>query len=161
MKREKIALSLQGWVALVQFGNADEITFFSADQKAKGTAINKGAAQMIEWAREHELLIVSGGDMFGANNAPMQAENLTILETVGFTPYEILRTATSNAAIVLGWTGEMNPYKYGTLGVIEAGGYADMILVDGNPLADISLLRDYTNNFKVIMKDGMIWKNIL
>ncbi len=55
----------------------------------------------------------------------------------------------------------MNPYKYGTLGVIEAGGYADMILVDGNPLADISLLRDYTNNFKVIMKDGMIWKNTL
>lgn len=161
MKREDIALSLQGWVALVQFGNADEITFFSPDQKAKGTAVNKGAAQMIEWAREHELLIVTGGDMFGANNAPMQAENLTILETVGFTPYEILKTATSNAAIVLGWTGEMNPYKYGSLGVIEAGGYADMILVDGNPLADISLLRDYTNNFKVIMKDGMIWKNTL
>jgi len=161
MKREGVALSLQGWVALVQFGNADEITFFSPDQKAKGTAVNKGATQMIEWAREHELLIVSGGDMFGANNAPMQALNLTILETVGFTPYEILKTATSNAAVVLGWTGDMNPYKYGTLGVIEAGGYADMILVDGNPLADISLLEDYTNNFKVIMKDGMIWKNML
>ncbi len=161
MKREKIALSLQGWVALVQFGNADEITFFSADQKAKGTAVNKGAGQMIEWAREHDILIVSGGDMFGANNAPMQALNLTILETVGFTPYEILKTATSNAAIVLGWTGEMNPYKYGSLGTIEAGGYADMILVDGNPLQDIGLLEDYTNNFKVIMKDGMIWKNIL
>jgi imidazolonepropionase-like amidohydrolase len=161
MKREGVALSLQGWVALVQFGNADEITFFSPDQKAKGTSVNKGATQMIEWAREHELLIVSGGDMFGANNAPMQALNLTILETVGFTPYEILKTATSNAAVVLGWTGDMNPYKYGTLGVIEAGGYADMILVDGNPLADISLLEDYTNNFKVIMKDGMIWKNML
>ncbi len=116
---------------------------------------------MIEWAKEHELLIVTGGDMFGANNAPMQAENLIILETVGFTPYEILKTATSNAGIVLDWTGGMNPYKYGSLGTIEAGGYADMILVDGNPLFDISLLRDYENNFKVIMKDGMIWKNPL
>ena len=161
MKREGVALSLQGWVALVQFGNADEITFFSPDQKAKGTAVNKGATQMIAWAKEHELLIVSGGDMFGANNAPMQALNLTILETVGFTPYEILKTATSNAATVLGWTGDMNPYKYGSLGTIEAGGYADMILVDGNPLADITLLEDYTNNFKVIMKDGMVWKNTL
>jgi imidazolonepropionase-like amidohydrolase len=161
MKREKVALSLQGWVALVQFGNADEITFFSPDQKAKGTAVNKGATQMIEWAREHDLLIVSGGDMFGANNAPMQALNLTILETVGFTPYEILKTATSNAATVLGWTGDMNPYKYGSLGTIEVGGYADMILVEGNPLDDISLLEDYTNNFKIIMKDGMIWKNTL
>jgi imidazolonepropionase-like amidohydrolase len=161
MKREGVALSLQGWVALVQFGNADEITFFSPDQKAKGTAVNKGATQMIEWAKEHELLIVSGGDMFGANNTPIQALNLTILETVGFTPYEILKTATSNAATVLGWTGDMNPYKYGSLGTIEAGGYADMILVDGNPLEDISLLEDYTNNFKVIMKDGMVWKNTL
>jgi imidazolonepropionase-like amidohydrolase len=161
MKNEGIALSLQGWVALDQFGNADEITFFSPDQKAKGTAVNKGATQMIEWARKHELLIVSGGDMFGANNSPMQALNLTILETVGFSPYEILKTATSNAAIVLGWTGDMNPYKYGSLGTIEVGGYADMILVDGNPLEDISLIEDYTNNFKVIMKDGMIWKNTL
>ena len=161
MKKEGIALSLQGWVALVQFGNADEITFFSPDQKAKGTAVNEGATQMIEWAKEHELLIVSGGDMFGANNAPMQAENLIVLETVGFTPFEILKTATSNAATVLGWTGGMNPYKYGTLGVIEAGGYADMILMDGNPLEDISLLRDYEKNFRIVMKDGMIWKNSL
>ncbi|NCF63983.1 MAG: amidohydrolase family protein [Gammaproteobacteria bacterium] len=161
MKKEGVALSLQGWVALVQFGNVDEITFFSPDQKAKGTAVNKGAAQMIEWARKHDVLIVSGGDMFGANNAPMQAENLIILESVGFTPLEILKTATSNAAIVLGWTGEMNQYKYGTLGVIEEGAYADMVLVDGNPLEDITLLRDYDSNFKLIMKDGEIWKNTL
>ena len=159
MKREGVALSLQAWVALVQFGNTEEITFFSPDQKAKGTAVNKGAGQMIEWAKKHDLLIVTGGDMFGANNGPMQAENLVVMETVGFTPYEILKTATSNAGIVLGWTGDLNPYKYGSIGTIETGGYADMILVDGNPLEDITLLRDYTNNFKVIMKDGMIWKD--
>ena len=99
--------------------------------------------------------------MFGANNVVMQALNLTILETVGFTPYEILKTATSNAAVVLGWTGDMNPYKYGTLGTITEGGYADLIIVDGNPLDDISLIEDYENNFKVIMKDGMVWKNTL
>jgi imidazolonepropionase-like amidohydrolase len=161
MKEEGVALSLQGWVALVQFGDVDQITFFSPDQKAKGKQINEGASQMIEWAREHDLLIVSGGDMFGQLNAPMQAENLLIEETVGFTPVEILRHATSNAATVLGWTGDMNPYKYGTLGVIEEGAYADMILVDGNPLEDLNLIRDYANNFKVIMKDGQIWKNTL
>ena len=66
-----------------------------------------------------------------------------------------------HAATVLGWTGDLNPYKYGSLGVIEAGRYADMILVDGNPLEDISVLRDYSTNFKVIMKNGMIWKDTL
>jgi imidazolonepropionase-like amidohydrolase len=161
MKEEGVALSLQGWVALVQFGDVDQITFFSPDQKAKGKQVNAGATQMIEWAREHDLLIVSGGDMFGQLNAPMQAENLLIEETVGFTPVEILRHATSNAATVLGWTGGMNQYKYGTLGVIEEGAYADMILVEGNPLEDLSLIRDYANNFKVIVKDGQIWKNTL
>ena len=55
----------------------------------------------------------------------------------------------------------MNPYKYGTLGVIEEGAYADMILVEGNPLEDITLIRDYENNFKLIVKDGQIWKNTL
>lgn len=161
MKNEGVALSLQGWVALIQFGDVDQITFFSPDQKAKGKAVNQGAAQMIEWAKKHELLIVSGGDMFGALNSPNQADNLTILETVGFTPLEILKTATSNAAEVLSWTGEMNQYKYGSLGVIEEGAYADMILVDGNPLEDLSLIKDYKTNFKLIMKDGMIWKNTL
>jgi len=161
MQEEGVALSLQGWVALVQFGDVDQITFFSPDQKAKGKAVNQGARQMIEWAREHDLLIVSGGDMFGQLNGPMQAENLLIEETVGFTPVEILKHATSNAATVLSWTGGMNPYKYGSLGVIEEGAYADMILVDGNPLEDLSLIRDYANNFKLIMKDGQIWKNTL
>jgi imidazolonepropionase-like amidohydrolase len=161
MKEEGIGLSLQGYVALVQFAAADEITFFSDDQKAKGTAVNQGATQMIAWAREHDVLIVSGGDMFGEALGPIQAENLIIEETVGFTPVEILKHSTSNAAIVLGWTGEMNPYKSGTLGVIEEGAYADMVLVEGNPLEDITLLRDYENNFKLIMKDGQIWKNTL
>jgi imidazolonepropionase-like amidohydrolase len=161
MKEEGIGLSLQGFVALVQFAAADEITFFSEDQKNKGRAVNAGATQMIGWAREHDLLIVSGGDMFGEALGPIQAENLIIEETVGFTPVEILKHATSNAAIVLDWTGEMNPYKYGTLGVIEEGAYADMVLVEGNPLEDITLLRDYENNFKLIMKDGQIWKNTL
>ena len=56
---------------------------------------------------------------------------------------------------------EVTPDLFGKLGVIEEGAYADMVLVDGNPLEDISLLRDYTSNFKLIMKDGQIWKNTL
>ncbi len=45
--------------------------------------------------------------------------------------------------------------------IADEGAYADMVLVDDNPLDDISLLRDYTNNFKPIMKDGRIWNNTL
>ena len=161
MKQEGIALSLQAVMSIEAFGNPEAITFFTADQKRKATQVNKGARQMMEWAKKHDLLIVSGGDMFGAAYANRQADNIIMVGEVGFTPLEALKQATSNAAIVLGWSGGMNPYQEGSLGVIEEGAYADMLLVDGNPLEDLEVIRDYENNFKVIIKDGKIWKNEL
>ena len=47
------------------------------------------------------------------------------------------------------------------LGVIEEGALADLLLVDGNPLEDINLIKDPAKNFVVIMKDGTIYKNSL
>ena len=40
-------------------------------------------------------------------------------------------------------SGTKNPYREGPIGIIEVGAYADMILVDGNPLDDVSMLADY------------------
>jgi imidazolonepropionase-like amidohydrolase len=161
MKKEGIALSVQGFISMIAFANPEDITFFNPDQKAKGKQVNTGAVQMLKWARKHELLMATGGDMFGPAYNGSQALNMTILATIGFTPYEIMKMGTSNAAEILTWSGGMNPYKYGTLGTIAAGGYADLILVEGNPLDDIKIIEDYSNNFKVIMKDGKIWKNTL
>ncbi len=55
----------------------------------------------------------------------------------------------------------MNPYKYGNIGTVAKGSYADLIIVDGNPLKDIKLIEDYNKNFKLVMKDGQVWKNEL
>lgn len=44
-------------------------------------------------------------------------------------------------------------------GVIKEGAYADMVLVDGNPLEDLDLVIDPEKNFVLIMKDGIIYKN--
>ena len=57
-------------------------------------------------------------------------------------------------------SGPRNPYP-DKLGVLEAGALADMILVDGDPLKDIQLLAQPEKAFKVIMKDGVIYKNTL
>ncbi len=161
MKKEGVALSVQGFISMIAFADPESITFFSPDQKAKGKQVNTGAVQMLKWARKHELLMVTGGDMFGPAYNGSQALNMTILSTIGFTPHEIMTMATSNAAEVLTWSGGMNPYKYGTLGTVETGGYADLILVEGNPLDDIKVIEDYDTNFKVIVKDGKVWKNSL
>ena len=69
-------------------------------------------------------------------------------------------------------TGKNNPYP-GKLGVIEEGAYADILIVDGNPLEDISAIGanpgwfnaeprgEDVNNIRIIMKDGQIFKNTL
>jgi imidazolonepropionase-like amidohydrolase len=56
--------------------------------------------------------------------------------------------------------GQRNPYP-GKLGVIEQGALADLLLVDGDPIADIKLIQDPAKNVVVIMKNGKIYKNIL
>ncbi len=87
--------------------------------------------------------------------------------------FEVLKQMTSIAGEMLALSGPRNPYKEGRLGVIEEGAYADIILVDGNPLEDITVIGGNTawfdadpewtpiDTIDVIMKDGIIYKNTL
>lgn len=176
MKKEGVALSIQSVMSIEAFApeNVAKLTFFSADQKQKAMQVNAGAAQMLKWALKHDLIMVTGGDMFDAANVNRQIENLIMLKTVGFSNTQILKTATSSAGEVLGWCGGMNPYKDAYpdlspeekekkgigLGVVEPGSYADLLVVAGNPLEEIELLRD-RDNLQLIMQDGKVWKNTL
>jgi len=159
MKEEGVALSVQAVQSLQAFGDPESITFFSADQKAKAAKVNAGAQQMMEWAVKHKLLMVTGGDMFGPD-VVRQADNIIWFnDKVAKDPLLSLKTATSNAAEVLTWSGGMNPYKEGTLGTITEGGYADIILINGNPLKDIKAIKRDKVDF--VMKDGLVYKNWL
>jgi imidazolonepropionase-like amidohydrolase len=76
-----------------------------------------------------------------------------------FTPYEILKMATSNVGEMLKLSGPRNPYP-GDLGVVKEGAYADLLLIEGNPPQDLQAVTD-RNNLKIIMKDGKIYKNAI
>jgi imidazolonepropionase-like amidohydrolase len=85
--------------------------------------------------------------------------------------FEVLKQLTSTAGEMLALSGPRNPYQDGALGVIEVGAYADLLLVDGNPLEDITVIGgtnawfDADPEFKLIetihlvMKDGKIYRN--
>ncbi len=87
--------------------------------------------------------------------------------------FEVLKQLTSTAGELLALSGPRNPYQAGKQGVIEAGAYADLLIVDGNPLEDISVIGGATEWFdadpewkpiqtlRIIMKDGKIYKNTL
>jgi len=89
-----------------------------------------------------------------------------------FGNFEMLKAATSTAGELLTMT-KLTNYHDGKLGVIEQGAYADILLVDGNPLEDITVIGGNTEWFdadpewkpiptlKLVMKDGKIYKNTL
>jgi imidazolonepropionase-like amidohydrolase len=77
-----------------------------------------------------------------------------------FTPAQILRMATSTNAQLLAMSEPRNPYP-GALGVVAEGALADLLLVDGDPLANIGLLSTPETSLTVIMKDGVIYRNTL
>lgn len=71
----------------------------------------------------------------------------------------MLKMGTGDNAQLLALSGLRSPYA-GKLGVIEEGALADLLLVDGDPVANIKLIEDPARNFLLIMKDGKIYKNI-
>ena len=75
-------------------------------------------------------------------------------------PAEMLKLVTHDNAQLLALSGLRNPYP-GKLGVIEEGALADLLLVDGDPIANIDVIASPEKNFLVIMKDGKIYKNII
>ena len=83
-----------------------------------------------------------------------------VYRTKWFTPAEVLRQATSTNAELMAMSGKRNPYP-GKLGVIEEGAYADLLLINGDPLKDISILTKPEENLALIMKDGKIYKNTI
>jgi imidazolonepropionase-like amidohydrolase len=76
-----------------------------------------------------------------------------------YTPAEALRMATSGNAELLALSGPRNPYP-GKLGVMQEGALAELLLVDGDPLANIALIEDPAKNFLVIMQHGTIHENL-
>lgn len=76
-----------------------------------------------------------------------------------FTNAEILKMVTHDNAQLLQLSGLRSPYP-GELGVIKEGALADVLLVDGDPIKDLSLIANPGKNFLVIVKDGVIYKNL-
>jgi imidazolonepropionase-like amidohydrolase len=156
MAREGIVLSAQSYMSYVAFLDPAGIPGFGPEQITKGIAVNKGADQMFTWAAEHEVEMFSGADVYTWDLRPKAILNLTTLER-WFTPAQALRAATSTAGKWLMNTGPKNPYKDAQLGTLVVGSYADVILVDGNPLESLKIFEDYENTIDLVMVDGQVY----
>jgi Tol biopolymer transport system component/imidazolonepropionase-like amidohydrolase len=97
-------------------------------------------------------VVKAGGRVTAGTDAPINPYGLSLLAELehyvggGLTPVEALRTATIVSAEALGAAGD--------LGAVEPGKFADLVLVDGNPLANIRDLR----RVKRVVKDGRLYE---
>jgi imidazolonepropionase-like amidohydrolase len=148
------------WLSTQPFLDLGGAAALGPSERAKMERVVEGTNTVYTLAKKYELKTAFGTDiLFSAALATQQGSLLADLAN-WYTPAEALVMATSTNAALLALSGERNPYP-GRLGVVEAGALADLLLVEGNPLDDLSLVADPANAFKIIMKDGRIYKNTL
>ena len=129
-------------------------------ERAKAMEVFAGTDATYRLAKKYKIKTAFGTDiLFSPQLARRHGELLTKL-VQWYTPAETLVMATGTNAQLLALSGKRNPYP-GKLGVVEEGALADLLLVDGDPIANIQLIADPAKNFLVIMKDGRIYKNLL
>ncbi|WP_036484219.1 amidohydrolase family protein [Myxosarcina sp. GI1] len=131
-----------------------------SENRANQLKVAAGTDTAYNLAKKYNLKTAWGTDtLYSTEGAARQGAKLAKLIR-WYTSAEVLKMATSTNAELLALSGPRNPYP-GKLGVVEEGALADLLLVDGNPLENIELIEEPSNNFVVIMKDGIIYKNIL
>jgi imidazolonepropionase-like amidohydrolase len=148
------------WLSLQPFIDNEFANPQSGANRSKQLQVFEGTDNAYRLAKQYKLKVAWGTDMlFDPNMVSNQGAILATM-TRWYTPAEVLKLATSNNAELLALSGPRNPYP-GALGVVEEGALADLLLVDGDPIADINLVADPDRNFVVIMKDGKLFKDAL
>jgi len=129
-------------------------------QRAKAEEVWPGIARTYELAKKYKIKTAWGTDVLFSQALAQQQGAILASLVRWYTPAQALVMATGTNAQLLAMSGKRNPYP-GKLGVVEEGALADLLLVEGNPLADINLVADPAKKFVLIMKDGKIYKNTL
>ncbi|RLQ20662.1 amidohydrolase family protein [Seongchinamella sediminis] len=151
------------WLSIQPLLNDEDAFDFSANPVAqkKWIEVTDATNTIYPLAKEVGVNIAFGTDLL--MDKELAAKQGKFLAKLGnwFTGYEALKIATSENARLLALSGPRSPYQAGPLGVLKEGAYADLILVDGNPLENLDLVANPEDNFDLIMKDGEVFKNTL
>src|SRR5215468_8897164 len=130
-----------------------------SQEREKFQEVFAGTDRAYALAKKYRLKTAWGTDVLFSQALATQQGALLVKLTKWYTPAEALVMATRTNAELLSMSGKRSPYG-GKLGVVEEGALADLLLIDGNPLENINLIADPAKNFKVIMKDGRVYKNV-
>ena len=144
----------QAWV-VPTLATYDALRLFAADLGFPAASLAKVDDVALAGRESLEILKAAGTNVgFGTDLlGPMHAQQSTefLIRREVLTAEEVLLSATSGNAKLLNAEGD--------LGVVAAGALADLIVVEGDPLADFGLFQDEGAHIPLIMKGGQIFKN--
>jgi len=133
------------------FGKRQPTAEERAEQESWIRKYVEGNRDRLQRALKFGVPIAAGSDMYLTMPDQDRGQaSLNVLDAYaaeGMTPLQIIHAATSNAAELLGWQDR--------IGALEAGKFADLIAVPGDPLRDISVL----HHAQFVMKSGVVVKN--
>ena len=124
---------------------------FPAESLAKLEAVLGAGRAAIDVAVSAGVDVGFGTDLLGETHDAQSRELVLRAQVQG--PADVIRSATTVNAALLGRSGQ--------LGVVAPGAYADLLLVDGDPLADIAVLGGQGDRLDLIVRAGEIVKNTL
>lgn len=149
------------WWSIQPFlADEDANSYTMPEQRAQQQKIAEGTVRAVELGKKHGVKMALGTDiLLNPRGTATQGRQLAKFAR-WYDNAEVLRLLTSGNAELLSLSGARNPYP-SKLGRIEPGAYADVLVLDGNPLDDITLIGDPDRTMKLIVKNGRIHKNTL
>ena len=135
--------------------------FVTKIQQKKAAFMAENGSKTFDYAKKYGVKLGFGVDSYGTLEA-FRFNSQAISERKNyFSDWQIVQQIYPNNMKLINMCGERLPYRDGALGVIAKVAYADLILVKGNPLKDVTILSDWKNKINFVMKDGEIIRNDL
>lgn len=148
------------WWSLQPFLDDEDAVPLTGDNRAKFLTMTAGTDNAYELAKQYGMRVAWGTDILFDPALTHKQGKILAKMIRWFTPAEALTMATATNADLLQMSGPRSPYP-GQLGVVEEGALADLLLVDGDPVEDITLLSRPDSSLVIIMKNGVAVKNTL
>jgi imidazolonepropionase-like amidohydrolase len=147
------------WWSLQPFLMDQDSNPKEGEARVKQERVAEGTGNAFALAKKHGIKVAFGTDiLFNRKGVQRHAARLAKLAR-WYSPGEVLRIATGNNAEMLALSGERSNYR-GRLGVIDEDAFADLLLVEGDPTSDISIIENPDKNFVIIVKGGRIVKDM-
>ncbi len=171
-KSIKLLAKADAWWSFQPFGGYKTLCgaypdWYTDDMKRKGKLVCEGVINTIKTMKKYKVKTFNGSDMFGWDNWHNAIKNVAsptvdLPDDLKYTSLESMKMSTSAPGQFLRENVDQNRNDFidAKLGVVEKGAWADVLIWNGDPTRDISLILK-EQNLKLVMKDGKVYKNLL